>query len=59
MSLEDIAAQVLAAVPVRSRALVAIDGVGASGKTTFATALARYVTNRPVLVLHVDDFFTS
>ncbi|WP_309133469.1 uridine kinase [Cellulomonas sp.] len=57
MSLDDIAAQVLAAVPVRTRALVAVDGVGASGKTTFATALAGLVTTRPVVVLHVDDFF--
>ncbi|SOC50380.1 uridine kinase [Blastococcus aggregatus] len=48
---------VLAAAPADRRALVAIDGVGGSGKTTFAAELARRITTRPVLVLHVDDFF--
>lgn len=48
---------VLAAAPADRRALVAIDGVGASGKSTFAEELARRVHSRPVLVLHVDDFF--
>ncbi|WP_051516102.1 hypothetical protein [Candidatus Blastococcus massiliensis] len=47
---------VLAAAPHR-RALVAIDGVGGSGKSTFAEDLARRIRTRPVLVLHVDDFF--
>jgi uridine kinase len=37
--------------------LVAVDGVGASGKTTFAAALAKSITSRPVVVVHVDDFF--
>lgn len=45
------------AVPRTTRALVAVDGVGASGKTTFARALARHVATRPVVLLHVDDFF--
>lgn len=52
-----IADGVLAAAPADRRALVAIDGVGGSGKTTFADELARRITARPVLVLHVDDFF--
>jgi uridine kinase len=47
----------LAAVPADRRALVAIDGVGGSGKTTFADALAAAVGPRPVIVLHADDFF--
>lgn len=47
----------LAAVPAHRRALVAIDGVGGSGKTTFAAALADRIRARPVLVLHADDFF--
>ena len=45
-----------AAVPGRGRALVAVDGIGGSGKSTFAAALARRVVDRPVLVLHADDF---
>lgn len=55
--LEAIADGVLAAVPPGRRALVAVDGVGGSGKTTFAAALADRVRSRPVLVLHADDFF--
>lgn len=43
---------VLATVPA-SRAIVAIDG---SGKTTFTAALADLIDQRPVIVLHVDDF---
>lgn len=48
---------ILAATPTHRRALVGIDGVGASGKSTFAAALAERIRTRPVLVLHVDDFF--
>lgn len=48
---------VLAAARAGLRALVAIDGVGGSGKTTFAGELARRIPGRPVLMLHVDDFF--
>ena len=40
-----------------SRALIGIDGIGASGKTTFAAAVARSLPGRPVLLLHLDDFF--
>ncbi len=40
-----------------SRTLIGIDGIGASGKSTFAAAVARSVPDRPVLVLHLDDFF--
>ncbi|WP_421735297.1 uridine kinase [Cellulomonas sp.] len=39
------------------RALCAIDGVGGSGKTTFAARLAQRIDSRPVVVLHADDFF--
>ena len=59
MSLDLIASRVLAAVPSQGRASVAIDGVGASGKTTFARALAEAVTTRPVILLHTDDFFNA
>ena len=48
---------VLAAAPASRRALVAVDGVGGSGKTTFASALADALRPRPVIVLHADDFF--
>ncbi len=57
--LQAIADGVLAAVPAGRRALVAVDGVGGSGKTTFAAALADRIRTRPVLVLHADDFFAS
>lgn len=43
--------------PSEGRQLVDIDGIGGSGKTTFAAALADRITERPVIVLHVDDFF--
>ena len=57
MSLDAIVAALLAAVPGEGRVLVAVDGVGASGKTTFAARLAEQVRARPVIVLHADDFF--
>ena len=41
-----------------SRVLIGIDGIGASGKSTFAAAVARSVPDRPVLLLHLDDFFS-
>ena len=52
-----IVGRVLAGVPRQSRAVVAIDGVGGSGKSIFAERLARRGDGRPVIVLHVDDFF--
>lgn len=36
--------------------LVAVDGVGASGKSTFADEVAAAV--RPAAIVHADDFFT-
>ncbi|WP_258724513.1 uridine kinase [Cellulomonas sp. NS3] len=54
--LDEVVRRLRAAVPERGRALVAVDGVGGSGKSTFAAALARRVEDRPVLVLHADDF---
>jgi len=57
VSLDAIVARLRSAVPGDRRVLVAIDGVGASGKTTFAAQLAQRLGPRPVIVLHVDDFF--
>lgn len=36
--------------------LVAIDGVDGSGKTSFAAGLVAEVYDRPVIVIHADDF---
>lgn len=36
--------------------LVAVDGVDGSGKTCFAASLAAAIPDRPVIVLHADDF---
>ncbi|MCC2320983.1 AAA family ATPase [Cellulomonas xiejunii] len=55
--LELVVDRLTAAVPRGRRALVAVDGVGASGKTTFTARLAAAVRGRPVVVLHADDFF--
>lgn len=38
------------------RWMVAVDGVGGSGKTTFARELAAVTRGWPVIVLHADDF---
>ena len=38
------------------RRLVAVDGVDGSGKTSFAARLASAIQNRPVIVIHADDF---
>lgn len=46
----------MATVASGRRALIAIDGVDGSGKTTFARALADHVGDRPTIVLHADDF---
>ncbi len=54
---EKIADRVVGAALRPGRVLVAIDGIGASGKSTFAARLARQVDERPVVVVHVDDFF--
>jgi uridine kinase len=57
VDVETIVDGMLGGIPVGRRALVAIDGIGASGKTAFADLLAARVSSRPVLVLHADDFF--
>ncbi len=54
---EEIADRVAGAAQHPGRVLVAIDGVGASGKSTFAANLARQVDARHIVLLHVDDFF--
>lgn len=38
------------------RRLVAIDGVDGSGKTSFAENLTFEIQNRPVILIHADDF---
>lgn len=38
------------------RRLVAVDGVDGSGKTSFAANLVTEIRDRPVIVIHVDDF---
>ena len=56
--MRDLAA-LAASTPVLDRpALVAVDGVDGSGKTTFAERLAAAYTDRgrPVHVVHMDDF---
>ncbi|WP_136707525.1 uridine kinase [Agromyces sp. H66] len=56
VGIEAIAQLVHDSVPSDRRALVAIDGVDGSGKSTFARALARDITTRPVVLIHADDF---
>lgn len=53
-----LAALVEATAPGR-RALVAVDGVDASGKTTLADALAAAIRGRPVSRACVDDFLRA
>lgn len=52
----DVAARVLSTVPSDRRAMIGIDGVDGSGKSTFAAALAHCFPDREVIVIHVDDF---
>jgi uridine kinase len=51
----EIAARVAAALPADRRALVGVDGVDGSGKTTFAARVAEAL-DRPTVVIHLDDF---
>lgn len=52
---EDLARDIVA---LRRPALIAVDGVDGSGKTTFAGRLARAIqaAGRPAVVVHEDDF---
>lgn len=47
----------LAHRPRDRRILVAVDGIGASGKSLFAASCRPHIVKRPVVVDHVDDFF--
>jgi len=55
--LDSIAARIAAIEGTGGRPLIAIDGIGASGKSAFAAQLASLVQGPPVVMLHVDDFF--
>ena len=55
-AVREIVDTILEGLPVNRRALIAIDGVDGSGKSTFAAAIARQVTGRPVVLIHVDNF---
>ncbi len=55
--LSQVVDRLVRAVPRAAQARVAVDGIGASGKTRFAAALAAHAARRPVVVLHADDFF--
>ncbi len=37
--------------------LLGIDGGGAAGKSTFAAAVAKAISDRSVAIVHVDDFY--
>ncbi len=50
-----LATDILSAVGPGLR-LVAVDGVDGSGKTSFAANVAFEIHNRPVIVIHADDF---
>lgn len=47
----------LAQQPRDRRVLVAVDGIGASGKSVFAAECCANILERPAIVVHVDDFF--
>jgi uridine kinase len=59
--LDAVVAHLLETLPRDRRALVAVDGVGGSGKSTVANRLVELVEahpqQRPTVVLHADDFF--
>ncbi|MEO7015793.1 MAG: hypothetical protein ABI130_04405 [Leifsonia sp.] len=53
---QSVAAAVLQGLPTGGRVLVGIDGVDGSGKTTFTETLASAITDRGVVIIHLDDF---
>lgn len=55
MILQNQNAAIAAVLNLRGRTIVAVDGHSASGKTTFAQALADHAG--PSTILHLDDFY--
>jgi len=55
--LDSIVAQIAALEGTGGRPLIAIDGIGASGKSSLAAQIATLIQGRPVVVLHADDYF--
>lgn len=53
--MESLATDILSVVGP-GRRLVAVDGVDGSGKTSFVERLVLEIQNRPVIVVHADDF---
>ena len=41
---------------IKSTIIIGIDGLGGSGKSTFADILKAKLTNYDVIVFHIDDF---
>lgn len=59
-ALDRVVDAIIAAPAGGSRTMVAVDGIGASGKTTLSQLLAdRLGTSTPVVVVHGDAFFTD
>ncbi len=56
-ALDSIVAWIAALEVTGGRPLIAIDGIGASGKSSFAAQIATLIQSRPVVVLHADDYF--
>ena len=55
--LDSIVARIAAVEGTGGRPLVAIDGIGASGKSSFAAQIVTLIRSRPVVMLHADDYF--
>lgn len=53
--MRSLAGQILSALGANGR-IVAVDGVDGSGKTCFAARLADAIDDRPVILIHADDF---
>ncbi|MBO0594433.1 uridine kinase [Nesterenkonia sp. E16_7] len=53
--MRSLAGRILSALGANGR-MVAVDGVDGSGKTCFAARLAAAIDDRPVILIHADDF---
>ncbi|WP_270181472.1 kinase [Alkalihalobacillus sp. CinArs1] len=57
--MKEVMDDILSKFPKQNRVVVGIDGLSRSGKTTLVNNMCERVTEREVIVIHIDDFIVS